>query len=166
MKNILLIIGITILSLSLSGCILEPYKDKDQMVEYFNKNYDNFDDIQRYLSGSNFYFGCWDVCVQKDYNSWYINIGNSPNIKRIKFSSLSGNKKQYIKELSDLFTIETTQIYNETNHIYIGTDNSLFWIIYRKGLDIKNYYWYTWDNYYFGNLTGNWYYSFSAEYRN
>lgn len=138
-------------------------KGKDDVIEYFNNNYQDFENIKSYLSGVDFYFSCLNRCNIKS-NTWeYLHIDNlhlSYGRGSEKFETMPILYQEYFQRLSNLFSWEMKWIQSNKNFLRFSLKNSSFFIVYilpenvdgyDKCFDMEKYFW---------NITGNWYYSF------
>lgn len=164
MKKILFLTLFGLFTLILSWC---GYKTRDEVIQYFNDNYDDFENIQYYMQLNWLYFDCYVWC--KNIVSWsdkFIYLWHSIYWNLFKFSELSWHIKQYIVNMAEMLSGDIVSVwYNPHNHSHFGLKDSLFSIEYLLPDQIKNYYWYTENENYFWNITWNWYYDFDTYYR-
>ena len=140
------------------GC---TYKSKDDVIEYFNNNYQDFENIQKYVFENEdryFSFSFLDINWPWDF----VYLWKQWQVDSFHFKELSDDRKEYI---SGLVVLETGEIrgilHTIPNTLSIWLKDSVFSVEYIKPevlstfeIDCSN----VSDP--FGNITWNWYYSF------
>lgn len=158
MKKILFLTLFGLFTLILSWC---GYKTRDEVIKYFNDNYDDFENIRNYLSWD-IYFTCSNTCDMVD-NKWeHIYIYNVASYWRLSedFREMPLEYRNYIEPLKSLFTWEMRWIDINKKYLSVWLNKSAFSVLYIEPQEVENYDKCSDDEKYFWNITWNRYYDF------
>ena len=146
----------------LIGC--EMTKSKEEVIEYFNDNYQAFENIQKYIfEHENIYFSLWHSTL--DNTEDYVYLWRRGEWKNIKVANLSYEIKQYLEKIWQFFKGEILDIsHTIPDYLNISLKNSHFEIVYlKKGTTDKMETCAAYDDSW-GNITWNWYYRYYEYY--